>query len=482
MKCLLIAYSARSDLATLIPESPMALLPIAGRPLIGYSLMDLKASGIEDVVVVSSEHAEKIRERLGDGEEWGLKLTHTLAVDDETLLHSAFKAKHLLGDRCLVLDVNYLRTPVLRSFLDRTPHNPPNGARGPIVSARIDRQPIGVMGLDMTALSGIQDFSRASTIGDYGHVDLPGRAWRINSPQDLHAANLAAVRGELGPDLPLPALEVSKQVFRGRHSKLPAPATRGQDVFVGRRCHVHPEATLGDSVVLNNDVIVDRRASLERTVVLSGTYIGQLTELKDALVAGDLLMRVDTGAVTRIVDDFLLADTTQPLLGGRLELLLHQLVATLVLVASLPMWPIAALFACLRRPKAPLRKVRIAARPHRSEPGVESYEWAVTAPVLRHLPKLLPVITGRLRLIGVSPLEPDEATARVDEWEYLRDRAPMGLISPTRLMLTPDASSEELRLTEAYYAVTRSLKIDLGLMLKAALALFERRSWQPTAC
>jgi len=59
--------------------------------------------------------------------------------------------------------------------------------------------------------------------------------------------------------------------------------------------------------VLAADVVIDRGARLRNCLVLDGTYIGENLDLENAIVAGPLLARADTGIVTEVGDPFLLA-------------------------------------------------------------------------------------------------------------------------------------------------------------------------------
>src|SRR5262249_54042991 len=64
---------------------PKALVPVAGRPLIEYGLLFLKAYGIEEVIINLHHLSEKIRVMLGDGSMYGLRITYTV---EEPILES----------------------------------------------------------------------------------------------------------------------------------------------------------------------------------------------------------------------------------------------------------------------------------------------------------------------------------------------------------------------------------------------------------
>lgn len=88
-------------------------------------------------------------------------------------------------------------------------------------------------------------------------------------------------------------------------------------------------------------------------------------------------------------------------------------------------------------------------------------------------------VRGDIRLVGVSPLTPQEASSRTEDWERLPDRAPAGLIGPAQLSLTGDAPEEEPWVLEAYYAQTRTVASDFIWLAKGVSALFTPRAWGP---
>jgi hypothetical protein len=59
--------------------------------------------------------------------------------------------------------------------------------------------------------------------------------------------------------------------------------------------------------VVSRDSVIDRDAKLCRALVMPHTYVGPLLEVRDAIVAGNLLIDVDSGTHTRISDSFMLS-------------------------------------------------------------------------------------------------------------------------------------------------------------------------------
>jgi hypothetical protein len=276
----------------------------------------------------------------------------------------------------------------------------------------------------------------------------------------------------------------------GRHSRVPPTAVKRPPVFAGVRCEVHPQADLRGDVVLSGDVVIDRGATLKSAVVLPRSYVGELVEVQNAIVWSDLLIRVDTGSVARVTDAFLLSALSGPFVAPLLGNLLERLAGILLLVLSIPLWPVALLAslgggAPLRtvrlrgNRRAPVGEGRSAGRPVRLE--FSAVEARTRVPVLRHLPNLLAVVSGDLALVGVPPLPAAEEDALTEEWERLRLEAPAGLVGPTQLTIPAGAPPEEERLTDALYARTRTRSCDFRWLMRGAAALFTAAAWAKPA-
>jgi NDP-sugar pyrophosphorylase family protein len=74
---MILAAGFGTRLRPLTDTVPKALVPVAGRPLIEYSLLLLKAHGIEEVVINLHHLGEKVRALLGDGSFYGLRITYS---------------------------------------------------------------------------------------------------------------------------------------------------------------------------------------------------------------------------------------------------------------------------------------------------------------------------------------------------------------------------------------------------------------------
>ena len=77
MRAIVLAAGRGERMRPLTDTTPKPLLPVAGKPLIGYHLEALAKAGIRDVVINLSWLGEKIRATLGDGSAYGVRLSYT---------------------------------------------------------------------------------------------------------------------------------------------------------------------------------------------------------------------------------------------------------------------------------------------------------------------------------------------------------------------------------------------------------------------
>jgi len=77
MKAMILAAGLGTRLRPLTDHLPKPLLPLNGRPLIEYTLLLLRRSGITEVVINLHYQGDKIMRALGDGSRWGMKLRYS---------------------------------------------------------------------------------------------------------------------------------------------------------------------------------------------------------------------------------------------------------------------------------------------------------------------------------------------------------------------------------------------------------------------
>ncbi|MBS1220389.1 MAG: hypothetical protein H6R23_9 [Proteobacteria bacterium] len=485
MHALIFADRLGRELEPLTERTCTALLPVVGKPVLEHTLEALVAAGIREAVIAISSFADQVRAVIGDGSRWGMRLDYVLTQGEEDPDTVVERCQNRLPTEILALRGDVLRGAALGEFLQRATE-----ASGPVVHGRAVNAPISLCLNRANGRGGLEPlrWSGESAVTDsvWPVVELPtGALNRLDSLAAYHRANLDAATGRF-PGLIIPGREAALGLRVGLRSRVSPRSLRQGIAFVGVHCRIEPSAEFYGEVVIANDVIVDQHAILRDSVVLPETYVGELLEVQNAIVWGNQLIRVDTGAVLPVVETFLLADLREVTLSGTLAEPLNRALGALALALSLPLWPLALAAALMGNANTPLRETRLRGnRLEFDEFGARrrrvfvAREWATAIPVLRYLPRLLAVVSGDLRLVGVEPLTPEQVDDRLEEWEQVSDQAPAGLIGPTQLTLPADAPREERLLSDAFYARQRSTARDFRYLLQGLGALLTRRAWWP---
>ncbi|MDG2306252.1 MAG: nucleotidyltransferase family protein [Candidatus Binatia bacterium] len=75
---IILAAGLGSRLRPLTDHTPKPLVEVAGHPLIAYGLGLLRENGIEDVVVNVHHLADRVRDELGDGSKYGVRIRYSV--------------------------------------------------------------------------------------------------------------------------------------------------------------------------------------------------------------------------------------------------------------------------------------------------------------------------------------------------------------------------------------------------------------------
>lgn len=103
MKGVILAAGKGSRLYPVTYIIPKPLLPLANRPTLEYAFDQLKAIGVTEICLVVGENEPKMREALGDGSHFGVKLTYVVQTEPKGLAHAVGFAKEFVNGEDFVL-------------------------------------------------------------------------------------------------------------------------------------------------------------------------------------------------------------------------------------------------------------------------------------------------------------------------------------------------------------------------------------------
>lgn len=111
MKGLILSGGAGTRLRPITHTSAKQLVPVANKPILFYGLEDMAEAGITEVGIIIGETGAEIREAVGDGSAWGLRVTYLPQEEPLGLAHCVLIAREFLGDDDFVM---YLGDNLLR--------------------------------------------------------------------------------------------------------------------------------------------------------------------------------------------------------------------------------------------------------------------------------------------------------------------------------------------------------------------------------
>ncbi|NEB05921.1 glucose-1-phosphate thymidylyltransferase [Streptomyces sp. SID13726] len=103
MKALVLSGGAGTRLRPITHTSAKQLVPVANKPVLFYGLEAIAEAGISEVGIVVGDTADEIREAVGDGSQFGIKVTYIPQEAPLGLAHAVLIAQEFLGDEDFVM-------------------------------------------------------------------------------------------------------------------------------------------------------------------------------------------------------------------------------------------------------------------------------------------------------------------------------------------------------------------------------------------
>lgn len=103
MKGVILAAGKGTRLYPVTHHIPKPLLPLANRPTIHYAFDRLKELGITEICIVVGEMGPQMQADLGDGSEFGIRLSYVTQTEPRGLAHAVGFARDFVGGDSFVL-------------------------------------------------------------------------------------------------------------------------------------------------------------------------------------------------------------------------------------------------------------------------------------------------------------------------------------------------------------------------------------------
>lgn len=310
MRALILCAGKGSRLYPLTHLMPKALVPIAGKPLIAYSLENLAAAGIKEIgIVVAPHNSEQFRQALGRGEDWGVELDYFIQEQPLGLAHALLTGKKyleecshflvVLGDNLFGVNLKefidqYLKSGIQSQIMLVEVDDPRNygvaDVSGQKIVRLIEKPPssesrwavAGVYGFSpqiFEEISGIQPSARGElelTDAIQGQIT---RGFEVNAFfSDCYWHDIGNIAG---------LLEANRRFLSNLVTRIEGD-TSGDCCFSG--LVVVPQGCRLSNTRLKGPVLIGEGSSLDNCILGPNVVIGKSVKMSDCIVENSLIL------------------------------------------------------------------------------------------------------------------------------------------------------------------------------------------------
>lgn len=330
MKAVVMAGGFGTRIAPLTNSQPKPMLPVLNIPMMEHIIMQLKAVGIKEFVVLLYFKPEIIQNHFGDGSSRGIKIEYVLPDDDYGTAGAVKKAeKHLKGQPFIIVSGDLVTNFDFNKIIDF--HKNKKAKLSITLTSVPDPLQFGVVITDSESKivrflekpgwgevfsdtintgiyileSEILDYIPENTNYDFSkdlfpklmneNITLWGYSakgyWRdVGNPQSYREVMEDLLANKVDLFSSFTKTTVGNGVVYS-HSKVDLP----KDLVVNGSAVIGENVKIGSGVILKNVVLgnnttVGDNSTIEFTTIWNDTKIGELVELKNSVICNNCIM------------------------------------------------------------------------------------------------------------------------------------------------------------------------------------------------
>ena len=284
MQAVILVGGEGTRLRPLTSTVPKPIVPLVDRPLMGYMLEWLKGHGVDDVVMLMGYLATAVRNVLGDGTQYGMRIRYAEEPEPRGTGGALKFAESLLAERFLMLNGDVLTDMNLSQQLEQHERT---GARATLALVPVE-DPTAYGLVPINEDRSVREFVEKPSPDAIDTNLISAGAYVLEKEvvELIEPDRNVSIEREIWPQL------VGDGLFAYPHEAywldIGTPERYLQatfDVLEGL-CETSVTERLGDTfTVLGDGVKVGEGATIERAVVMQGSEIGAGCVLRGCVVA-----------------------------------------------------------------------------------------------------------------------------------------------------------------------------------------------------
>ncbi|QBF84219.1 NDP-sugar synthase [Shewanella maritima] len=474
MQAIIFANRNGNELAPLNDYFCPALMKVANKAVVEYTLDNLKQAGFSRATLVAANDISKLKDHLQDGSRWGIEIDYVLSKPQESVASVLNKLKLDTNTKNLLIRGDMIIAASISEYIELCQHMPStfisaklNGANPGILMLPAAKEHLSMLDWPLTT-----NHQAAATCGstvEKASVSqiLHGECFYLDNFASIIAANRYILTHPLKFTLSGRQVNPNKNQWLEHQVHLTSP--QHFNGSVGAFSHIDANAKISGYVSLGQHTYVGE-SSIKDSIVMDNTSIGDGLNLDNMIVVENTLINAISGQVVTIHDDNIIAAVNSPTLQG--QHLAHQnltaahingeqtglnpsqsvsagqkLCSLMLLLLSLPVMVISIFQGIMKGQ----RNIWISYKAQDNQSGsIKMFELNCKNPLVRHLPKLQHVLSGKLQLFGAAP-ELTDKDASFDSSAPQKPIKRYGVFGPVQLFLNKPPK-EEVDLIELEYA------------------------------
>jgi mannose-1-phosphate guanylyltransferase len=516
-------------------QMPVGLLPVVNKPIMEHQIELFTRHGIKNVRISCNHLSNKVEAFFDNGSRWGASVSYNFERPPFGFVTALRQMRPFFENETLVImQSDVIASIDLKAALEQ--HWAQRADATFIVTSNTDSSGLSVMLDEGNRIHAVGMHNEASTkrhpvdagicmiepeildlVSDTLGYNLLQACWLASQNAKLHLFGYHVeeplirvinwgkyfqvqkdiLEGKF-PGLQIPGIQIEPGVWVGKNVSASSAVSFEPPLAIGDNCRIGKGVKLGKGTILGHDVMVDVGASLNHTVVLSKTFVGPQTSIQDSIIQGNLMIDIEKETFMAIDDKLAALEIERPKVGFSLYAFANRVLALLNYIVLSPLLLLLFIGLILGLKFPLITRVRRIA-PDLKELGSGKLRLRVldliylgpadlTQQPLGHNPdplttlphliarigNLTNVIKGEIMLVGNRPMNPELAFSITEEWRRTRFKCQAGIISILDTDEVETTTDEEQVIAEGYYAVHRTLWMDISILARGVWRLFWR--------